>query len=153
MELLLGEGRAVTKMVESRRQQKRTLRLAEKQLERPSNRTSAADVQVEPREAPVDRLPAPPRDTTLCKQQAVCKPVRDRSSTVQSRTQEMALFAIDILGHLIGHGAQTPLRVDGRVVRTFCVWLGYPTAYGPPPVGGSEKYAHRIEYVAMLVRS
>ena len=63
----------------------------------------------------------------------------------------MGLFAIDILGHLVGHGAQTPLRIDGRIVRTLCVWLGYPTAYGPPPVGGSEQYAHRIEYVAVLV--
>ena len=154
LELLLGEGRAVTELIENRRQQKSTtlLRLAKKQPEKPVKRTAAADVQMEPRESPLDLLPAPPRDTTNCQHQAPKKPSFDRSSTVFSRTQTMANFTIAILGHLIGRGAQTPLRVDGRIVRTFCVWLGYPSAYGPPPVGGSEQYAHRIEYVAMLVR-
>ena len=114
-----------------------------------STRVPAPQPVVEPRESATDKLPGPPRDVTICRHAAPNKPCGVNRANL---ARELAQFCLEIQGHLIAHGASTPLRdKTGRVIRSMCVWLGYPTAHGPPSYGGSRRHVNRIRYVAMLV--
>ena len=109
---------------------------------------TAPDPVMPPREPEEDRRPAASRPTESCPHDAPQKPIGVAQA---NRQRALASFSMDILGHLIAHGSTTPLRIRGRIVRHFCVWLGYPCAFGVPSSGGASGYKHKIEYVGMLV--
>ena len=103
-----------------------------------------------PRHPEEEREPGPPRAVQTCNQRPPEKPAIGsvKPTILKHQLQE---FAYGILGHLIAHAANTPFRQDGRVICRFGLWLGYPMAHGVPPGGCSDRFLHRIEYVAMLV--
>lgn len=126
------------------RMERRKVGAPRRSLEEETKRT-VAEPEVLPREASDEKRPGHDRNVEWCDQPTPVKPAGRCSAT------EAATFAVSILGHLLAHGALTPIRINGKIVTKFCMWLGYALAYGVPSSGGGRTYKHKMVYVAMQV--